>query len=79
MGLISHHHDDAAALAPVELKLETDLIKEYNQAVQDFANGAIQLLDGMTSQPQEEEGKTGKGRKRKPGKGLSEVTHALRL
>ncbi len=64
-----HHHDDAAALAPVELKLETDLIKEYNQAVQDFANGAIQLLDGMTGQPQEEEGKTGKGRKRKSGKG----------
>ncbi len=45
---------EASLLAPVELKLETDLLKEYNQAVQQFANGAIKLLDGMTNQEPEE-------------------------
>jgi hypothetical protein len=44
----------ASPLEPVELKLETDLLKEYNQAVQQFANGAIKLLDGITDQKPEE-------------------------
>jgi len=31
----------------VELKLETDLINQYNQAVQNFADGALKLLGEM--------------------------------
>jgi hypothetical protein len=45
---------ETSPLAPVELKLEIDLLKEYNQAVQQFANGAIKLLDGITDHEPEE-------------------------
>lgn len=46
---IHHHEGEAArsALAPVELGLETSLIKEYNQAVKSFADGAIEILQSM--------------------------------
>lgn len=45
----SHVHHHEAALAPVELKLETDLINQYNLAVQNFADGAMKLLDEIES------------------------------
>lgn len=45
---------ETSPLSPVELKLETDLLNEYNQAVQKFAAGAVKLLDGITNQEPEE-------------------------
>jgi hypothetical protein len=52
-----HHHaapggleDLGSPLAPVELKLETDLIKDYNAAVEKFAENAIKLLDDIQAQ-----------------------------
>lgn len=51
---IYHHASDdmESPLAPVELKLETDLLKEYNQAVQSFAEEAIKILDEMSDNPE---------------------------
>ncbi len=55
-GQIHHHdNDEASALAPVEMKLETDLINEYNKAVQEFAGGALGILENM-GQDKEKEG-----------------------